>query len=125
MYKGGRIIASLIIFVGLFTIPFFYNLGKANAGPEIDAQQLADFQSIEPSVNMIANHPQMFNQWRDELVRNGKTVYVNSEGKEIDISLEKLEGTDQSSQFCVSCHNYTAVDPTCWDCHSGPEGATK
>ncbi|AFQ43618.1 sulfate reduction electron transfer complex DsrMKJOP subunit DsrJ [Desulfosporosinus meridiei] len=125
MYKGGRIIASLVIFVGIFTIPFFYNLGKANAGPEIDAKQLADFQSIEPSVNMIANHPQMFNQWRDELVRNGKTVYVNSEGKEIDISIENLEGADPSGQFCVSCHDYTAVEPTCWDCHSGPEGATK
>lgn len=125
MYKGGKIIASLIIFVGLFTVPFFYNLGKANAGPEIDAQQLADFKNIEPSVNMIANHPQLFNQWRDELVRNGKTVYINSEGKAIDINIEKLEGADPSSQFCVSCHNYTAVDPTCWDCHIGPEGATK
>lgn len=125
MYKGGKIIASLIIFVGLFTVPFFYNLGKANAGPEIDAQQLAEFQSIEPSVNMIANHPQLFNQWRDELVRNGKTVYINSEGKAIDINIEKLAGADPSNQFCVSCHNYAAVDPTCWDCHIGPEGATK
>ncbi|KJR46605.1 Sulfite reduction-associated complex DsrMKJOP multiheme protein DsrJ [Desulfosporosinus sp. I2] len=124
MHKGGRIIASLIIFVGLFTIPFFYNMGKANAGPEIDAQQLANFQSIEPSINMVANHPQLFNQWRNQFVQNGQTVYVNSEGKSIDISLEKLAG-DSSNQFCVSCHNYTAVKPTCWDCHSGPEGARK
>jgi len=124
MYKGGRIIASLIIFVGLFTIPFFYNMGKANAGPEIDAQQLANLQSIEPSINMLADHPQLFNQWRNQFVQNGQTVYINSEGKAIDISLEKLVG-DPSNQFCVSCHNYTAVKPTCWDCHSGPEGATK
>lgn len=125
MYKGGRIIASLIIFVGIFSVPFFYNLGKANAGPEIDAQQLADFQSIEPSINMVAEHPQLFNQMRDEFVRNGNTVYINSQGKKIDIKIEDLEGTGPSSQFCVSCHNYTSVQPTCWDCHSGPEGATK
>ena len=124
MYKGGRIIASLIIFVGLFTIPFFYNMGKANAGPEIDAQQLANLQSIEPSINMLADHPQLFNQWRNQFVQNGQTVYINSEGKAIDINLEKLVG-DPTNQFCVSCHNYTAVKPTCWDCHSGPEGATK
>lgn len=124
MYKGGRIIASLIIFVGLFTIPFFYNMGKANAGPEIDAQKLAEMQSIEPGINMIANHPQLFNQWRDEFVRNGQTVYINSQGKAIDINIERLVG-DSSSQFCVSCHNYTAVKPTCWDCHSGPGGAKK
>jgi len=125
MYKGGKIIASLIIFVGLFTIPFFYNMGKANAGPEVDAQQLEKLKSIEPSINMIAEHPQLFNQWRDEFVRNGQTVYVNSQGKEINISIEELEGSDPSSQFCVSCHDYTAVKPTCWDCHTGPEGATK
>ena len=124
MYKGGRIIASLIIFVGLFTIPFFYNMGKANAGPEIDAQHLANLQSIEPSINMLADHPQLFNQWRNQFVQNGQTVYINSEGKAIDINLEKLVG-DPTNQFCVSCHNYTAVKPTCWDCHSGPEGATK
>ncbi len=76
MYKGGRIIASLIIFVGIFSVPFFYNLGKANAGPEINAQQLVDFQSIEPSINMVAEHPQLFNQMRDEFVRNGNTVYI-------------------------------------------------
>ena len=125
MYKGGKIIASLIIFVALFTIPFFYNLGKANAGPEIDAEQLEYMQSIEPAINMKAEHPQLFNQWRDEFVRNGNTVYINSQGKAIDISIEDLAGSDPSSQFCVSCHNYTAVEPTCWDCHSGPEGATK
>lgn len=125
MYKGGKIIASLIIFVAILTFPFFYNMGKANAGPEIDPQELAYMQSIEPAFDMKAYHPQLFNQWRNEFVRNGKTVYVNSQGKEFDINIGKLAGTGTSSQFCASCHNYVAVKPTCWSCHNGPKGAVK
>lgn len=125
MYKGGRIIASLIIFVAVLSFPFFYNMGKANAGPEVDPQQLAYLQSIEPALNMTASHPQLFNQWRDQLVRDGKTVYINSEGKKIDINIEKLAASGPSGQFCVSCHEYTAVKITCTSCHSGLEGATK
>lgn len=125
MYKGGRIIASLLIFVAFLTFPFFYNMGKANAGPEINLQQLEYMQSVEPAINMKAGHPQLFNQWRDEFVRNGKTVYVNSQGKEFDISIEKLAASDTSKQFCVSCHEYLAVKTTCWSCHSVPKGAVK
>jgi hypothetical protein len=25
---------------------------------------------------------------------------------------------DDKSNFCDSCHDYTAVDPYCWDCHA-------
>ncbi len=117
MYKGGKIIASLIIFVALFTIPFFYNLGKANAGPEINSEQLEYMQSIEPAIDMKASHPQLFDQWRDEFVRNGKTVYVNSQGQSFDMSIEKLAESDPTGQFCVSCHDYTAVTITCTSCH--------
>jgi len=125
MYKGGKIIASLIIFVGLFTIPFFYNMGKANAGPEVNLQQLEYMQSVEPAIDMIAEHPQLFNQWRNEAVREGKTVYVNSEGQSFDMSIEKLAGSDSSKQLCASCHDYLAVQPTCWSCHIEPKEAVK
>lgn len=147
MYKGGKIIASLIIFVAFLTFPFFSNMGKANAGPEnlqasLSQLQLAGKQCVEPADYMRANHMQLLIKWRNSAVRDGNTVYINSQGKPVDISLQScLEchstGAESnpvgmsnpevstSDQFCVSCHNYASVKPTCWSCHSGPEGATK
>lgn len=153
MYKGGKIIASLIIFVAILAFPFFYNLGKANAGPDIPVvQQSATTQCVEPAEYMRANHMQLLNKWRDSDVRDGKSVYINSQGKSFDISLQSCvechstgkapnaggvsnpasntggvsnPALNTSDQFCVSCHNYAAVKPTCWSCHSGPGGVTK
>ena len=155
MYKGGRIIASLIIFVAFLSFPFFYNLGKANAGPvNLDAniKLTANTQCVEPASYMLANHMQLLNQWRQAYVRDGMTVYTNSQGKQFEINLDTCikchsTGTESnpvgtinpatnpvgvsnpalntSDQFCISCHNYASVKPTCWSCHSEPGEATK
>ncbi|EHQ88807.1 sulfate reduction electron transfer complex DsrMKJOP subunit DsrJ [Desulfosporosinus youngiae] len=155
MYKGGKIIASLIIFAALFTIPFLYNMGKVNAGPDVALdtpaiQQLTDKQCVESPEFMRANHMQLLNQWREEAVRNGQTVYINSQGKEFEISLQNtcLEchesasnpvvlsnpantagvsnpAINDSPEFCASCHDYSAVKPLCWTCHFEPKEAVK
>ncbi|HEY8909036.1 MAG TPA: sulfate reduction electron transfer complex DsrMKJOP subunit DsrJ [Desulfosporosinus sp.] len=149
MYKGGRIIASLIIFVAFLSFPFFSNMGKVNASPDkafaanLSQLQQAGKQCVEPASYMRANHMQLLLKWRASDVREGKTIYVNSQGKSFDISLQScLEChatpatqaatnpvgvsnpalNTSSDQFCVSCHNYASVKPTCWSCHAGPEG---
>lgn len=33
--------------------------------------------------------------------------------------------TSSPNQFCFSCHDYAAVEPNCWSCHSDPRGAQK
>ncbi|WP_075365371.1 sulfate reduction electron transfer complex DsrMKJOP subunit DsrJ [Desulfosporosinus metallidurans] len=136
MYNGRRIIASLVIFVAILTLPFFYNRDKANKGPEINLntpsiQQLAVKQCIEPTEYMRANHMQLLNQWRDAAVRYGKTEYINSQGKSFKISIQTClnchsdPALNTSDQFCVSCHKYAAVKPNCWSCHFEPKGTTK
>ena len=155
MYKGGKIIASLIIFVAFLTFPFFYNMGKANAGPDnlvANTKITANLQCVESTEYMKANHMQLLNQWRQAYVRDGQTEYTNSQGKTFDVNLNtciechatgatshavglsnpavKNVGVSNSSvntsdQFCVSCHNFASVEPTCWSCHSGPGEATK
>jgi hypothetical protein len=156
MYKGGKIIASLIIFVAFLSIPFFYNMGKVNAGPEnlaANAQITANTQCVEPAEYMRANHMELLNQWRLAYVRDGKTKYTNSMNQTFDIDLatciechstgaasntaavsnpasktagaSKPTALESSDQFCVSCHSYASVEPTCWSCHSGPGEATK
>lgn len=136
MYKEGKIIATLVIVVALLSLPFFYNIGKANKGPVINLntpaiQQLAVKQCIESTEFMRANHMKLLIQWRDEAVRKGKTEYINSQGKSFKISLQTClnchsdPALNTSDQFCVSCHNYTAVKPNCWSCHTWPKEATK
>lgn len=152
MYKGGKIIASLIIFVAFLSFPFFYNMGKANAGPDVNlntpaiqALATADQQCVESPEFMRANHMQLLNQWREASVRNGQTVYINSQGKSFEISLQDTclkchsteaekaaqtgvasnPATNVSPQFCASCHDYSAVKPLCWNCHFEPKEAVK
>ena len=150
MYKGGKIIVSLIIFLAVLSVPYFYNMGKANAGPDVNLntpaiQQLADKQCVESPEFMRANHMQLLNQWREASVRNGQSVYINSQGKSFEISLQdtclnchsteaekasKTEGmsnpeVNASPQFCASCHDYSAVKPLCWSCHFEPKEAVK
>jgi len=68
----------------------------------------------------------LLKQWRDEAVREGKTEYINSQGKSFDISLQTCLNchhdpvSSTSDQFCVSCHNYAAVKANCWSCHLQP-----
>ncbi|WP_407309092.1 sulfate reduction electron transfer complex DsrMKJOP subunit DsrJ [Desulfosporosinus sp. SB140] len=147
MYKGGRIIASLVVFVAILAIPFFYNLGRASAGPVLNLP--TNSQCVEPAAYMRANHMQLLNQWRDAYVRDGQTVYVNSQGKSFDINIDTCTkchysnstassttstaassatgvsnpAVNSSDQFCVTCHNYASVKPTCWSCHNEPGGA--
>ncbi|AFM42768.1 putative sulfite reductase-associated electron transfer protein DsrJ [Desulfosporosinus acidiphilus SJ4] len=134
MFKNRRIIAAIIIFVGILTIPFLYNWGKSNKGPEINTgtiHQLATKQCIEPAEWMRANHMKLLDQWRNEYVREGKTVYVNSQGKSFKIGIDTClnchynPALSPSDQFCVKCHDYASVKPTCWSCHPWPNGSTK
>ncbi|HBV87895.1 sulfate reduction electron transfer complex DsrMKJOP subunit DsrJ [Desulfosporosinus sp. BICA1-9] len=136
MYKGGKIIASLVVFVALMSLPFFYNIGKSNKGPVINLntpaiQQLAVKQCVEPVEWMRPNHMKLLSQWREEAVRNGKTVYINSQGKSFENSLQTCvnchfdPASKESDQFCVSCHTHTAVNPNCWSCHIWPKQAAK
>ncbi|WP_045574580.1 sulfate reduction electron transfer complex DsrMKJOP subunit DsrJ [Desulfosporosinus sp. I2] len=136
MYKWGKIIASLVVFVALISIPFFYNIRKSSQGPVINLntpaiRKLAVKQCVEPAEWMRANHMILLNQWRDEAVRNGKRVYINSQGKSFENNLQTClnchydPASKTSEQFCVSCHDHTAVNPNCWMCHILPKGSAQ
>lgn len=141
----GRIILGLFIFVIIATFPFLVNQGKASAGPDINLNTpaiAAGGECIESAEYMKANHMQMLLDWRDEAVREGKQVYVNSQGKEFEISLQNTcmechsdndaftanaipTATDVTTpnNFCFSCHDYASVEPDCWSCHLDPREA--
>ncbi len=130
MYNGGKIIVGLIIFVALFTFPFYYNIGKVNAKPEpkIDTpaiQHLAPEEKhcVQPKSFMRGGHMQLLNQWRDSAVRDGSRVYEGMGGKKYYISLQNtcMKCHSNKKEFCDKCHNYMGVTPYCWSCHIAPK----
>jgi hypothetical protein len=121
------IIAGIVIFFGLFTFPLWFNLGKAAKAPELVLTEKAKAakECVMPTDYMRANHMQILDQWRHEVVRNGERIFVNAAGKEFDMSLSNtcLDCHSNKADFCDKCHNYASVTPYCWDCHiDNPKG---
>lgn len=130
MYDSGKIIVGLIIFIALVTFPFYNNIGKVNAKPELkldtpEIQKLPeqDRKCVEPKEFMRGEHMQLLNDWRDSVVRNGNRVYTNSAHKTFNMSLQNecMRCHSNKKDFCDKCHNYMAVKPYCWDCHIAPK----
>lgn len=130
MYNAGKIIIGLVIFFVVATLPFFYNMGKAIAKPEpkIDTPEIqklpeSERKCVEPKEFMKGGHMQMLNDWRDSVVRDNIRIYVNSEGKKFDMSLQNtcMRCHSNKKKFCDECHNFMAVKPYCWDCHIAPK----
>ena len=126
MYNGGKIITGLIIFVLLISAPFWLNVGQANELPDISLDtpainQLSEKQCVESVEFMRSQHPQLLNDWRDHVVREGESIYVSSSGDMHEMSLDNncLQCHSNQSQFCDACHTYTSVELYCWDCHGG------
>jgi hypothetical protein len=132
IYDRNRIVAGLLIFLALITLPLWKNLGKSVAAPDpkLDTpviQQLAekDRKCVLPTADMRATHMRMLIDWRDNVVRskeqgatNGRE-FVAPDGKKYLASLTNtcMECHSNKDKFCDQCHNYVAVAPNCWGCH--------
>lgn len=124
MYDAWKIIIGLIIFVGLFTSPIWYDLLSGNEAlkqPVLVLPTKEDQKECVADTNyMRSNHMVLLNDWRYEVVREGKRIYVSANHKDFDMSLTKtcLNCHSNAAQFCDQCHNYVGISPYCWDCHS-------
>jgi hypothetical protein len=130
MYNGGKIIAGLIIFIGLFTFPVFYNMGNTSKMPEpkLDTPAIkelpeAERKCVESKAYMRANHMQLLDSWRDLVIRDGNLVYESTGGKKYIMSLQNtcMHCHSNKKEFCDKCHNYANVKPYCWSCHISPK----
>lgn len=127
MGDKGKIIFGLSIFVILVTYPFWSPLaasGEPEGGrPELE-MPANETACIEETSYMTANHMDLLNQWRDELVRDGNPEYTATDGKTYLKSLTKtcLSCHEDKDAFCTRCHDYADVQPTCWQCHTTPGG---
>lgn len=127
MKDKSKILAGLAIFIAAITFPFWFNMGRAAPAPELEltAKAKAAKTCVMPTEYMTAEHMQLLDVWRHNVVRNGERMFVNAEGKLFDMSLSNtcLDCHSNKEQFCDRCHNYASVSPYCWDCHiDNPKG---
>ena len=127
MYNAGKIIIGLIIFLGSdHCSRSGTTSGRAATPPKLEVGT-QEKQCVESTPYMKSSHMQLLDTWRDEVVRNGKRVYINSTGKTFDMSLQNT---------CTKCHakkdailrsmpHLRGRSPKCWDCHIAPDRARR
>ncbi len=125
MYNSGKIILGLVVFIGFFTSPIWYDLGSGQSSkkPELVLPLDKNIKECVASTEyMRASHMDLLNEWRDEVVREGNRTYTSPSGKKFEKSLTKTCTNCHSNktEFCDQCHNYLDVTPYCWDCHVEP-----
>ncbi len=115
---------GIIVFLVIFTFPFWFAKGEAGAvpKPELPKDQK---QCVAATEYMKTSHMQLLDTWRDSVVREGNRIYVADNGKRYNMSLtnECMKCHKEKTKFCDQCHNYMAVAPYCWDCHLAPKEA--
>jgi len=127
MYNKGTIIAGLAIFVLFVTFPIWYNGLDAGPLPKPELPPGGEKQCVAPAAEMRDKHMQLLNEWRDDVLRNSDRVSITVDGKEYRKGLQTacMDCHSNKEKFCDSCHEYAAVQPTCWDCHLTPVEAAK
>jgi len=124
MCHAKYVIPGVIVFLALFTTPFWLNIGAEKfVEPELSLPK--DYKEcIEATEFMRAEHMNLLNIWRDKAVREGLRTYTASNGKTWDVSLQNtcMECHANKAEFCDKCHNTMNVSPYCWRCHLAPKG---
>lgn len=125
MYDGGKIITGLVIGIGLFLAPVFYNAGKAAKPPqpELTAKAKEAKECVAPKDYMKNKHMQLLDDWRHTVVRDDARYAKMPSGKVVykSLQLSCMDCHSSKTKFCDECHNYMGIAPYCWDCHIPPK----
>ena len=127
MYDAGKILVGLVVFVGLVVSPAWYTAAHHKLSHVPDLQKPVEGkQCVESTPFMRAKHMNLLDEWRDSVVRDGMHSYTASDGRTYEMSLEKtcLHCHTEPAKFCNRCHEYLAVQPSCWNCHQQPKGTS-
>ena len=124
MYDTGKILAGLILFVGLITLPFWFGSGGSEKAPQPAIRKAKGDKCVESAAFMRSNHMQLLDEWRDEVVRDNSRTYSSvAYGTTFNKSLSNtcMDCHSNKAEFCDSCHDYSSVRPYCWECHVEPK----
>lgn len=124
-----NIIIGIIVFLLVMTIPLWMDMGKSSAaeGPQVsldtpEINALSDKKCIYDTDYMRHHHMEILADWKVQVVRYNKNVYIAPDGSEYEMSLQKtcLKCHSNYDDFCKKCHDYNGVQPNCWNCHTNP-----
>lgn len=125
MYNAKYIVPGIVVFLILATLPFWWSsiFVAGYESPELALPADKD-QCIESAEFMKANHMQILDEWRDQVVRDGERLYTATDGKIWEMSLQNtcMDCHSNKEEFCDKCHDTTSVSPYCWECHLAPRG---
>lgn len=126
MYDTGRVLFGIIIFIAIFTSPFWINLAGGQSGitPILKLPDGVD-KCIHDTEYMKNYHMNLLDDWRDLVVRenkrfyyvDGDLIYINGVPMEMSLTKSCMTCHNNKAEFCDQCHNYLDVNPYCWDCH--------
>jgi len=146
MQDAGKIVIGIVIFLGLLTIPIWVTQASGNADyvpePQVDMEVVENFMAknypdvvydgecVESLDYMRVNHMKLLIDWRQWSVRTdtegdpGVSYYTATDGTKWYMGFAKtcLGCHNDRDVFCNQCHDYTATQTNCWDCHSDPGG---
>ena len=81
-------------------------------------------QCVEPAADMRRNHMEYLKHQRDDTMRGGVrgAKYSLKACIECHASPQTNSVTAAPTNFCISCHSYTAVKVDCFECHATQPG---
>ena len=83
-------------------------------------------QCVEPAADMRRNHMKYLKHQRDETMHDGirGAKYSLKACIECHASPATNSVAAKQTNFCISCHSYTAVKVDCFECHATQPGKT-
>lgn len=124
MHDRMKILGGVVVFIAIASFPVWYarTTGKATIVPEPKLVN-AGKECVNTKEYMREYHMTMLNEWRDEVVRDGRRLPVIIAGVEYQKSLTGtcMKCHANKADFCDTCHTYLGVSPACWDCHNFPK----
>jgi hypothetical protein len=128
LYNRGIILAGIAVFLIVATYPFWHQIGRTTAPPDLKLdtpaiEQLQQKLCVEPAPFMRANHMKLLDHWRNQAVREQNRTYTATDGRQYVVSLTGtcLKCHSNKEKFCDRCHDYAGAKPRCWNCHNIPK----
>ena len=124
MYNGGKVLIGILVFLVLISSPLWYNMAMDGSDYQVELEKAVRGDNcVRDSVWMKANHMDLLNEWRDQVVRNDERFETGSDGVQYERSLSFtcLNCHENKDKFCDRCHDYLGVEPYCWECHVVPK----
>lgn len=123
MYNSKAVITGIVIFVIIFTAPFWLSWIGMDYTKTGVVPPAGEKSCIEDTEFMRANHMRLLDEWRDQALRAENREYISAlNGKRWAISLQNtcMKCHNNYAEFCERCHVANSVYPYCWTCHIIP-----